>query len=171
MVLEFFFLKMSVNYSFCFPQRFNRLRKERIIASLDCYHFTKNVFLFPFQQLPGTFSATGSVSRFSTEHACEARKPSLCQNRGGQSPNRCCLQASRIHQRYQVTKLATAKPSRCAKEISYVLFFLSTVMKSVLEYMIEFIAETHSHPSKILKGLQRIATAIFLSEVYHKHFL
>lgn len=37
--------------------------------------------------------------------------------------------------------------------------------------MIEFIGETHSHPSKILKGLQRIATVLFLSEVFHEHFL
>lgn len=37
--------------------------------------------------------------------------------------------------------------------------------------MIEFTGETHSQRSKIYKGLGKVGTAIFLSEMSHKHSL
>lgn len=137
------------------------MKKETIIAKLACYHFTKNV-LFSSQQHPGAFSAFCFISSFSTARAWEAGKPSLCQTRGGQSHNRCCLQACGLHQHCQVTKLAAAKPNRYAKEISNVLLFLSVIMKTC-SGVYNRIGETHFQPSKILKGLEK-SYSCFLSK-------
>lgn len=105
---------------------------QMISARLACYHFTKNVFLFSFQQHPGAFSTPGAISSVSTEYARKAGEPSLRQTRGGRAHNCCCLQASGVHQRYQVTELAAAKPSRYAKEIASFVLSLSVIMKMIL---------------------------------------
>lgn len=139
MVLEF-----SLKYHiFVFLQRFNRLRKGQITTKLDYCHFTKNVSSFSLQQCPGAFSAACPISRCSLELPREAGKPRLGQTRGGWAHHCCRLQASGV-QWDQVTKLATAQPSRyLAKEISCFFAFKCNYENVFWDiFQLEFTAET-----------------------------